>query len=63
MNADELGAWVRETCAAQGVPEKVTDPTVVAQVVALLTAGRRRPAPARQRGRSAGPDVRGARPE
>jgi hypothetical protein len=60
---DELRAWVEQSCAAQGVPEKVTDPVVVAQVARLLTAGTGRPAPARQRGRSDGTGVRGATPE
>ena len=29
-------AWVERSCAAQGVPVKVRDPAVVAQVAALL---------------------------
>lgn len=34
--ADELAAWVAESCAAQGVPVKVTDVTVVRRVGVLL---------------------------
>jgi len=29
-------AWLERTCAAQGVPVKVSDPRIVARVVALL---------------------------
>lgn len=34
----ELAAWVASSCAAQGVPVKVTDPTVVRRVGTLLGA-------------------------
>jgi hypothetical protein len=33
-----LAAWVEASCAAQGVPVKVTDPTVVRRVGVLLGA-------------------------
>jgi hypothetical protein len=39
-------AWVERTCAEQGVPVKVTDRRVVAQVAELL----REPYQSRQRG-------------
>ena len=39
LSEDELAAWVTASCAAQGVPVKVTDPTVVRRVGALLGAG------------------------
>lgn len=32
--------WARRTALAQGLPEKVSDPAVLARVAALLTAGR-----------------------
>jgi hypothetical protein len=32
----DLGAWVRTSCEAQGVPVKISDPAVVAKVVTLL---------------------------
>lgn len=35
---DSLAAWVEASCAAQGVPVKVADPTVVSRVGALLGA-------------------------
>jgi hypothetical protein len=35
---ETLAAWVEASCAAQGVPAKVTDPTVVRRVGALLGA-------------------------
>ena len=41
-----VAAWVRETCQAQGVPEKVTEPEVLRQVGVLLGSapgGRRAP--------------------
>lgn len=40
--AEDLAAWVAKSCAAQGVPVKVTDPTVVRRVAALLNARPRR---------------------
>jgi hypothetical protein len=39
---------VKRTCAAQNLPEKVTDPAILAQVAALLD-------PVRDRDRAAGP--------
>jgi hypothetical protein len=38
MSADELAAWVGKSCAAQGVPVKVTDVTVLRRVAVLLGA-------------------------
>ena len=32
----DVRAWVKRTCAAQGVPVKVTDPAVLAAVAVLL---------------------------
>ena len=32
----ELAAWVRATCEAQGVPEKVTDPEALRRIGDLL---------------------------
>ncbi len=37
-----LAAWVRASCEAQGVPEKVTDPAVLHRVSTLLGAGAQR---------------------
>jgi hypothetical protein len=34
--------WVERSCAAQGVPVEVTDPSVLARVVVLLGGGRER---------------------
>jgi len=45
---ERVRAWVERTCAEQGVPVKVTDRRVVAQVAELL----RDPAQSRQRGSS-----------
>lgn len=39
LPADELAAWVEASCAAQGVPVKVTDAAVVRRVGMLLGAG------------------------
>ena len=36
LAADELGAWVEATCAAQGVPPRVTDAVLLRRVVALM---------------------------
>lgn len=38
MTPDEVAAWVIASCAAQGVPVKVTDVTVVRRVGVLLGA-------------------------
>ena len=42
VDAEELAAWVRASCEAQGVPEKITDPAVLARIGALLGAGAER---------------------
>ncbi|GIG40493.1 hypothetical protein Cph01nite_22550 [Cellulomonas phragmiteti] len=34
-----VAAWVRATTAAQGLPEKVTDMTVLADVAVMLATG------------------------
>ncbi|ADG73528.1 hypothetical protein Cfla_0616 [Cellulomonas flavigena DSM 20109] len=34
-----IAAWVRATTAAQGLPEKVTDTTVLADVAVMLATG------------------------
>lgn len=39
MSPDELAAWVARSRAAQGLPEKVTDPAALRQV-AVLVSGR-----------------------
>lgn len=36
MQPELVRAWVEQSCAAQGVPVKVTDPMVIRQVVVLL---------------------------
>lgn len=36
LSTHELAAWVAASCAAQGVPVKITDPTVIRRVGALL---------------------------
>ncbi len=36
LPADRLAAWVESSCAAQGVPARVTDPLVVSRVLVLL---------------------------
>lgn len=38
LSPEELAAWVSASCAAQGVPVKVSDPTMVRRVGALLGA-------------------------
>lgn len=35
-------AWVRSTCAAQGIPERISDTRVLGEVVTLLLPGRSR---------------------
>jgi hypothetical protein len=47
----DLATWVAHSRAAQGLPPKVTDPALVAQVVALLLAGRDGPDTTTPRGR------------
>lgn len=36
ITAEMVIAWVEETCAAQGISAKVTDPLTVSRVAALL---------------------------
>lgn len=45
MNVDE---WARASCAAQGVPLKVTDPETVARIATLLQPMRGAPMPAKR---------------
>ncbi|GAB2767856.1 hypothetical protein GCM10027020_20870 [Nocardioides salsibiostraticola] len=55
LTDEELAAWVTASCEAQGVPVRVTDPTVVRRVGTLLgaaTAGTR----ARKRSGTRGTD-------
>ena len=40
VDPEQVHAMVDESCASQGVPVKVTDPTAVRTVAALLRAGR-----------------------
>ncbi len=51
-------ALVARTCAAQGLPEKVTDPGVLTKVAALL-APERGSAPASSPGHCQGPSAGG----
>ncbi|MEH0110684.1 hypothetical protein V6N00_13320 [Tersicoccus sp. MR15.9] len=37
--------WVRSTCAAQGIPERISDPRVLREVAALLGTSVRRSSP------------------
>jgi hypothetical protein len=46
--AERIEAWVEASCAEQGLPVKVTDRRVLAEVAELL---RSRPAQSRQKGR------------
>jgi hypothetical protein len=46
--AQRIVAWVERSCAEQGVPVKISDRRVLAQVAELL---RERPAQSRQNGR------------
>ena len=36
VDREALVAWVRASCQAQGVPEKITDPATLREVGALL---------------------------
>ncbi len=36
MSREELRAWVAETRARQGLPPRITDPTTVARLAALV---------------------------
>ena len=53
LSGVELAQWVARSCAAQGLPVKVSDARTVEQVRVLLSGQGGRTAPARQRGRSA----------
>ncbi len=37
LTREQVAAWLATSCAAQGVPVKVTDPQTLAKVAALLT--------------------------
>ncbi len=43
MTDEAFAAWVTASCERQGVPVKVTDVRVVAEVAALLSGGTARP--------------------
>ena len=47
----DVGAWVRSSCEAQGLPAKVTDPEAVRRVGHLLGASESGPRLVRQHGR------------
>lgn len=50
LDREQVAAWVQRSCAAQGVPVRVSDPQAVDQVVVLLVgrAGPRQRAAARE---------------
>ncbi|TFV91949.1 hypothetical protein E4P40_04270 [Blastococcus sp. CT_GayMR20] len=56
----QVAEWLAESCAAQGVPVRVTDPQVLGQVAALLPPPVGRPRTARSAGRG-GPGRRHSR--
>ncbi len=59
LTGEALESWVAESCRAQGVPLKVTDPRTVAKVLTLLNGRPDRSGPARPGrtdGRSKAPD-------
>lgn len=59
----ELAAWVASSCAAQGVPVKVTDPTVVRRVGTLRGAAGAGPRVRKRSGtRGPAPGVRSVSP-
>lgn len=60
LPADDLAAWVAESCAVQGVPVKVTDPTVLRRVGVLLSGAAEG---SRAQARSAAPRDSAARSE
>ena len=51
LTDSEVAAWVAASCAAQGLPVKVTDVATVSDVCVLLGGGAPGDRPARQRGR------------
>lgn len=55
LSDEDLVAWVEASCAAQGIPAKVTDPAVVRQVCVLLGQAPTVPVRARQRRRAPAP--------
>lgn len=42
VDSQVLAAWVRASCEAQGVPEKVTDPAALRRIGTLFGAGAQR---------------------
>ena len=38
-------AWVERSCAEQGIPVKITDPLVLAEVARILSLGREKRSP------------------
>jgi hypothetical protein len=57
---DRVAARVRRECAAQGAPEKVQDPAIIARVVTLAWSGRAK-APRSNRGLTARARTRSGR--
>ena len=57
---DGVAARVRRECAAQGAPEKVQDPAIIARVVTLAWSGRAK-APRSNRGLTARAQTRSGR--
>lgn len=54
----EVWAWLQASCAAQGVPEVVSDPATVGAVAVLLTGRAGRPPASAAGARRAARDVR-----
>ena len=50
LTAAQVSEWLTASCAAQGVPVRVTDPQVLATVAALLPPPEAVPAAARSAG-------------
>lgn len=57
MQEDGVAARVRRECAAQGAPEKVQDPAIIARVATLAWSGRAK-APRSNRGLTARAQIR-----
>jgi hypothetical protein len=63
LSHDEVVEWVRKSTASQGLPEKVTDPTILRKVAILMRpelAGRSMPPIGRSLGKGS-PGTRGPR--
>ena len=55
LSDDEFATWVSNSCARHGVPVKVTDARIVADVAVLLSGGASRPSGAKRRWPAAPP--------